>query len=118
VEEHSPGSLASILLMDSDGLRLQHGAAPSLPRGYVDAIEGIRIGPIAGSCGTAAYRKEPVVVADIANDPLWVTWRDLALPHGLRACCRRRCARPTDGCSPPSPSTPASRAGPRRRSGR
>ena len=86
VEDLSPGSLASILVMDEDGRRLRHGAAPSLPRSYVDAIDGISIGPVAGSCGTAAYRSEPVIVADIANDPVWVTWRDLALPHGLRAC--------------------------------
>jgi PAS domain S-box-containing protein len=85
-EELSPTALASILLLDPDGLRLRHGAAPSLPKSYVDAIDGASIGPMAGSCGTAAYRNEPVIVADIADDPLWVDYRDLALPHGLRAC--------------------------------
>src|SRR5215510_10031771 len=86
VEELSEGSLASILLLDADGKRLWHGAAPSLPKSYIDAIDGSCIGPAAGSCGTAAYRKEPVIVADIAQDPLWVEYRELALPHGLRAC--------------------------------
>src|SRR6266850_3112564 len=86
VEELSKGSLASILLLDPDGQRLWHGAAPSLPKSYVDAIDGGFIGPAAGSCGTAAYRKEPVIVCDIATDPLWANYRDLALPHGLRAC--------------------------------
>jgi PAS domain S-box-containing protein len=86
VEELSPASLASILLLDPDGLRLRHGAAPSLPKSYVEAIDGASIGPKAGSCGTAAYRNEPVIVADLADDPLWVDYRDLALPHGLRAC--------------------------------
>src|SRR5437867_1900955 len=86
VEELSPTSLASILILDPDGLRLRHGAAPSLPGSYVDAIDGAGIGPAAGSCGTAAYRNEPVIVADLADDPLWSTYRDLALPHGLRAC--------------------------------
>src|SRR5262249_37667550 len=76
---------ASILLLDPDGLRLRHGAAPSLPKSYVDAIDGASIGPVAGSCGTAAYRNEPVIVGDIAADPLWADYRDLALPHGLRA---------------------------------
>src|SRR3989475_5785220 len=86
VEVLSPGSLASILLLDPDGKRLWHGAAPSLPQSYIDAIDGGFIGPAAGSCGTAAYRKAPVIVADIAQDPLWADYRALALPHGLRAC--------------------------------
>ncbi len=86
VEELSKDSLSSILLLDPDGNRLWHGAAPSLPKGYTDAIDGAFIGPAAGSCGTAAYRKEPVIVSDIAQDPLWADYRDLALRHRLRAC--------------------------------
>jgi PAS domain S-box-containing protein len=86
VEEVATGSLASILVLDPDGNRLWLGAAPSLPKSYADAIDGCFIGPAAGSCGTAAYRKVPVIVADIARDPLWADYRDLALPHGLRAC--------------------------------
>lgn len=65
---------------------LQLGAAPSLPETYTQAIEGIEIGPCEGSCGTAAYRKETVIVSDIATDPLWAQHRALALSHGLRAC--------------------------------
>jgi signal transduction histidine kinase len=57
-----------------------------LPEEYNRAIDGIAIGPAVGSCGTAAYRGEPVVVLDIAGDPLWADFRDLALSHGLRAC--------------------------------
>jgi len=86
VEEVATGCLSSILLLDADTNRLRHGAAPSLPRHYVDAIDGFVIGPTAGSCGTAAYRAEPVIVSDIATDPLWADYRDLALPHRLRAC--------------------------------
>jgi signal transduction histidine kinase/DNA-binding NarL/FixJ family response regulator len=86
VEELSKGALSSILLLDPDGNRLWHGAAPSVPKSYIDGIDGATIGPVAGSCGTAAYLKEPVIVADIAQDPLWADYRDLALPHGLRAC--------------------------------
>jgi PAS domain S-box-containing protein len=86
VEELSMDSLSSILLFDSDGQRLRHGAAPSLPQSYIDAIDGSLIGPAAGSCGTAVYRNAPVIVADIARDPLWADYRDLALRHGLRAC--------------------------------
>ena len=76
--------LTSILLLD--GTHLRHGAAPTLPAAYVEAINGSEIGPVAGSCGTAAYLGRPVYVTDIATDPLWAEYRDLALPHGLRAC--------------------------------
>src|SRR4030095_5935451 len=86
VEELSSGSLSSILLLDPNGNRLRHGAAPSLPTSYTEAIDGGVIGPSVGSCGTAAYRKEPVIVSDIATDPLWSDYRDLTLAHGLRAC--------------------------------
>ncbi len=87
IEMRSNGEmLASILLLDKDGKRLLHGAAPSLPAAYNSAINGVEIGPGVGSCGTAAFRGEPVFVTDIANDPLWVDFRDLALRHGLRAC--------------------------------
>src|SRR4029453_8029299 len=78
--------LTSVLLLSSDGKRLTHGAAPSLPQPYLDAINGSEIGPSAGSCGTAAYTGHPVYVTDIATDPLWAAYRDLALPHGLKAC--------------------------------
>jgi transcriptional regulator with GAF, ATPase, and Fis domain len=85
-EELLGGPLVSILLVSADGKSLRHGAAPNLPRRYTDAIDGGLIGPRAGSCGTAAYRKEPVVVSDIDTDPLWADYRHLALPEELRAC--------------------------------
>jgi signal transduction histidine kinase len=69
-----------------DGNRLRHGGAPSLPKAYTDAIDGGVIGPCAGSCGTAAYRGQQVIVEDIATDPLWADYRDAALLHSLRAC--------------------------------
>lgn len=86
IESQSPGLQGSILLMDADGLRVRHGAAPSLPVEYTAALDGQPIGPCAGSCGTAAYRRAPVYVEDIATDPLWAAYKAVALPHGLRAC--------------------------------
>ena len=83
VEEISSDTLATILLLD--GNRLWHGAAPSLPQSYTDSIDGVVIGPSVGSCGTAAYRAEPVICSDIATDPLWDDYRHLPLAHGLRA---------------------------------
>ncbi len=78
--------LASILLLDAKGERLRHGGAPSLPKDYCDAIDGVKIGASVGSCGTAAYLGHPVYVTDIRSDPLWAEFRDLADEHGLRAC--------------------------------
>jgi diguanylate cyclase (GGDEF)-like protein/PAS domain S-box-containing protein len=85
-EAQLPGAKCSILLHDPDGGLLWHGAAPSLPAAYNTAIDGLTIGPVTGSCGTAVHSRSSVIVADIASDPLWANWRDLALPHGLRAC--------------------------------
>lgn len=86
VEEHSIGALSSILLLDRNDKVLRHGAAPHLPQAYLDAIDRMPIGPVAGSCGTAAYHAKPVIVSNIATDPRWADFRDIALPHGLRAC--------------------------------
>ncbi len=78
--------ITSVLLVSPDGKRLSHGAGPNLPRSYMAAIDGTEIGPRVGSCGTAAYLDRPVYVTDIATDPLWDDFRQLALPHGLRSC--------------------------------
>lgn len=85
-EQTGEGMIASILLLSDDGLHVSHGAAPNLPKPFSEAIDGAPIGPNAGSCGTAAFTGEPVYVSDIANDPLWRDYRELALPHGLAAC--------------------------------
>jgi len=86
VEAQFANLLCSILLLDEDGQHVRHGAAPSLPKPYVKAIDGLCIGPMAGSCGTAMYRREPVVVTDILQDPLWEAYRGVVEPFGFRAC--------------------------------
>jgi signal transduction histidine kinase len=86
VEAQFAGLLCSVLLLDEDGQHARHGAAPNLPESYAQAIDGLCIGSTAGSCGTAMYRKEPVVVTDILQDPLWEPYRAVAEPYGLRAC--------------------------------
>ena len=86
IEAQSPDMLCSVLLLSEDGDHVRHGAAPSLPSEYVQAIDGGQIGPKNGSCGTAMYRGEPVVVTDITSDPLWEDYRELAAANGLRAC--------------------------------
>jgi two-component system, cell cycle sensor histidine kinase and response regulator CckA len=85
-ETRFEGLLASVLLLDPEGKRLRHAAAPSLPAAYMRAIDGTPIGPSVGSCGSAAYRKEMVIVTDIETDPLWAPYKYLAEPYGLRAC--------------------------------
>lgn len=86
VESQLEGMMVSILLLDEDGKHLLHGAAPSLPKDYNQLIDGIAIGPNVGSCGTAVYRREPVIVTDIELDPLWEEYRSVAAPYGFRAC--------------------------------
>jgi len=86
IEQQSREIIGSILLLAPDGEHLLHGAAPSLPDSYNAAIHGRAIGPDVGSCGTAAFTRQQVIVTDIASDPLWENYRDLALSFGLRAC--------------------------------
>ena len=86
MESQFKGIFGSVLLLDETGARLRHGAAPSLPSAYTKAIDGVCIGPKAGSCGTAAYLREAVFVADVATDPRWEDYKGLAAEHGLRSC--------------------------------
>jgi hypothetical protein len=95
VERQSREFRASVLLLSSDGRHMVDAAAPSLPDEYRRAIDGLAIGPVAGSCGTAAYRNARVIVTDIARDPLWDAYRELALPHGLAACWSEPIRSPT-----------------------
>lgn len=86
IEQQDPKMICSILLLEEDGVHVRHGAAPRLPAEYIAAIDGQAIGPKAGSCGTAMYRREPVYVEDITFDPLWDDYRSFALASGLKAC--------------------------------
>ena len=87
IQEQRSGTLASVLLLNPDGLHLDSIAGPSLPNEWIQQMEKLPIGPCAGSCGTAAYRGSRVIVADIATDPLWDVpeHRASALKHGLQA---------------------------------
>jgi len=85
IEALSEGTRASLLLLDADGVHLRRAAAPSLPSSYLDAVDGAPIGPRAGSSGTAAYLRTPVIVSDVAASPLWSDYRDIARAHGIRA---------------------------------
>jgi diguanylate cyclase (GGDEF)-like protein/PAS domain S-box-containing protein len=83
-EERNPGMRCSMLELE-DG-KLLHGAAPSLPREYCDAVHGLQNGPDIGSCGTSTYTGEQCLVENIETDPKWSTIKDAALPHGMRCC--------------------------------
>ncbi|PJI97043.1 diguanylate cyclase/phosphodiesterase with PAS/PAC sensor(s) [Acidovorax sp. 69] len=85
VERIAPEVTASILAVDAQG-QLHPLAAPGLPPSVCDALDGLPIGPQVGSCGTAAYRNQPVIVTDISTDPLWTDYRALFAPTGLQAC--------------------------------
>lgn len=89
IEGQSRGVYCSIMLLDDDGVHMHSAAAPSLPPEYMALLEGVAIGPGVGSCGTAMFLREPVIVSDIMHDPLWAPYRALAAPFGLRACWSR-----------------------------
>ncbi|MGH8435473.1 MAG: PAS domain S-box protein, partial [Pseudomonas sp.] len=85
-ESQDPTARCSVLLVDKEQKHLLHGAAPSLPDSFNQGMNGRDVGPHAGSCGTAVYRRQLVIAEDISHDPLWQEHRALALRHGLRAC--------------------------------
>jgi len=86
MEDQLLGVSGSILLLDDAGEHLLHGAAPSLPEAYCQAIHGVKIGPQVGSCGTAAWSGEKIIVSDIDTDPLWADYRQTAQAYNLRSC--------------------------------
>ena len=87
IERYCEGrAVATVMLLDPDSGRLGLGVTSRLPEAFITAIEGEKIGPAAGSCGTAAYRRHPVYVSDIETDPLWADYRHAALQHGLLSC--------------------------------
>src|SRR5258706_11185421 len=85
IEAHSEGMLCSILLLDEDGLHLRYGVTANLPQAYRAATEGTCIGPNVGSCGAAAYLRQPVFVSDVLSHPNWAKFRGVVLQSGLRA---------------------------------
>ena len=85
IEHIAPEVAVSILSVDKEGI-LHSLAGPGLPPDYSRALEGLPVGPASGSCGTAAYRGEPVLVTDIHHDPLWADYKDLAQQSGFQAC--------------------------------
>ncbi|MFT4924384.1 MAG: PAS domain S-box-containing protein [Phenylobacterium sp.] len=83
-ESRHPGMRCSMLILVDT--KLMHGGAPSLPKEYCDAVNGLEYGPNVGSCGTSTYTGERTIVEDIATDPKWKDIKHVALPHGMRSC--------------------------------
>ncbi|AYV56237.1 hybrid sensor histidine kinase/response regulator [Leptospira kmetyi] len=96
IEKYRPNIHASILLLDKDGVTLRHRAAPSLPKEYCALVDGEKIGPKSGSCGTAAYTKQLTIVEDIQTDPLWEKYSEIANRFHLRACWSHPILSPSD----------------------
>jgi PAS domain S-box-containing protein len=86
VESARPDTLCSIVMLDASKTRLRSIAAPSIAPEFMQAIDGVAIGPQEGSCGAAMFRREPVIVADILAHPYWEKYREDALKADLRAC--------------------------------
>jgi PAS domain S-box-containing protein len=86
VESTASGCYCSVVLVDPSGTRLEHGAAPSLPAGFITSVIGRPVNVDSGPCGMAAYLNEQVIAADIRSETRWATWCPMALAHGLQAC--------------------------------
>ncbi|MBI1768609.1 MAG: GAF domain-containing sensor histidine kinase [Bacteroidetes bacterium] len=86
LESQAPNMKSSIVFLDETGNYLAKSIGPSLPEDYLSAIPGVPIGPLAGSCGTAAYLRELVIVEDIHIDPRWESFREIIKHFNIRAC--------------------------------
>lgn len=86
IESQTSGQIGSILLLDAAGQQIEGGITNSLSAAYVEQLIGLQIGPDVGSCGTAMYRRSPVISADLSQDPLWENYRDFARQFGLVSC--------------------------------
>jgi signal transduction histidine kinase/CheY-like chemotaxis protein len=86
IERMAPGCFCSILLLDEDKRHLREGSAGGLPPEYMRLVNGLEIGPEVGSCGSAAFHNQTVIVTDIATDYRWAVAKELPLGFGLRAC--------------------------------
>ncbi len=84
-EAHAPGRIASVMVLGDDQL-LHVFAAPSAPPALRLELDGLLPGAGSGSCGNAAWRREPVLVDDIASDTRWEDLRDSARQWHLQAC--------------------------------
>jgi PAS domain S-box-containing protein len=86
METFNPGIRCSVLLLDDSGTKLRHLSAPSLPFEYISAIDGMKIGPKNGSCGTAVYLHKTIIVSDILNDPLWEDYKPFITAYPFKSC--------------------------------
>lgn len=84
VQEIHKGMICSVLRVKNG--RLYNWSAPNLSGEFKNSINGAPIGEGMGSCGTAAFRKEKIVVTDIENDPLWAQCKQAAAAEGVKAC--------------------------------
>jgi formate hydrogenlyase transcriptional activator len=85
IDAQSSDVKSAVMLMDLDGRHLRPAAGPRFPKEWLEAITPAKIGPCVGSCGSAAFLKQRVIVSDIATDPLWADYRELTLRYGFRA---------------------------------
>jgi len=85
IEAQREGMLCSIFVLDDDGLHLRYGAAPNVSEGYRAATDRVCVGPNEGSCGAAAYLRQPVFIPDMLSHPNWQPYREVVLQSGLRA---------------------------------
>ncbi|MBD0334762.1 MAG: PAS domain S-box protein [Cyanobacteria bacterium Co-bin13] len=85
-EQAGAGARTALFMVDADGAHLRFEATAGMSEAYTRAVNGFEISPNAPFCGTAAYTGTPVIVRDVATNPLWAPYLSLAQEHGIRAC--------------------------------
>jgi PAS domain S-box-containing protein len=86
--QSTDGMRASIFLLDETGTHLKLGAAPSIPEGYRQSIDGVPIDENSGPCGRAAHGRVSVRVSGPTDDNArWADWHQFASPYGIASCC-------------------------------
>lgn len=86
IEAEVCGWQCAIMIANEAGTLLRVGAAPRLPEAYRAAIDNLPIGDGIGACGTAASRRSRIVSENVATDPLWQAFTNLAQLGGFAAC--------------------------------
>ncbi len=85
-EKRNMDSKCSILILNESKENLLSGSAPSLPDFYNDAINGVAVGEKIGSCGSAAFKQERVIVENIDTHENWQPFLGLTQQANLHAC--------------------------------
>ncbi len=83
VEAKALDTAVTIYLLAADGKVLRLAAGPRVPADTLPLLRELPVGETDSQSGAAVFRREPVAVEDVTTDPLWASYRDVGLAHGI-----------------------------------